>query len=327
MSSPKPEQLIPASLAVTAPVVARCMSEGMLEWMVQETLRSLCPAVITLNGQQGVRLSKQSLAHAAGYYWLYDERMTNSDSLQDKVVLVTGGARGIGAACCKSLAAEGAKVVVNYRQRADAAEKVVEEIQAAGGNAIALQADVTCDDQVKQMLATIRQELGTIDVLINNAGIFEIIAHDDITMEKWQEMLDVNLTGTYRVTWAITPEMIEQSSGVIINISSIAGLRPRPNSIAYAVTKAGMIAMTKGLAQALAPHNIRVNAVAPGLIDTDIIADVDEALKQELIQQTPIPRLGTPEDIAEVVRFLASSDSSFMTGQTLVASGGRVTLP
>ena len=149
------------------------------------------------------------------------------------------------------------------------------------------------------MIKRVRTEFGPIDLLVNNAGIFEIISQQETTPEKWQEMLDVNLTGTYRVTWSIITEMIQRQQGVIVNVSSIAGLRPRPMSIAYAVTKAGMIAMTKGLAQALAPHNIRVNAVAPGLIDTDIIADVDESLKQELIQQTPIPRLGTPEEIGE----------------------------
>jgi len=251
----------------------------------------------------------------------------SNESLKNKTAVITGGARGIGRACCELLAACGAKVAVNYRQRADAAEQVVAEIRANGGQAMAIRADVTSDDDVKAMVEAVRSEFGPVDLLVNNAGIFEIISHEDTTPTKWQEMLDVNLTGTYRVIWAIKSEMIERQQGAIVNISSIAGLRPRPLSIAYAATKAGVIALTKGLAQALAPHGIRVNAVSPGLIDTEMIADVDESLKQQLIADTPIPRLGRPDEIAEVVRFLLSDESSFMTGQTIVASGGRVTLP
>ena len=169
--------------------------------------------------------------------------------------------------------------------------------------------------------------LGPIDLLVNNAGIFHFVSHEETTPEIWQRTMDVNLTSSYNVTWAVKQSMIERGFGRIVNVSSIAGLRPRPMSIAYAVSKAGMISLTKGLAEALAAHNIRVNAVAPGLIDTEIITSVEQSRLDEIITATPITRLGTPTEIAEVVCFLLSEQSSFMTGQTLVASGGRVTLP
>lgn len=244
-----------------------------------------------------------------------------------EIALVTGGSRGIGRACCRRLASAGAAVAVNYRTNANEAQQTVDAIKQSGGTAISIQADVASESQVNAMIDEVQQTLGPIDLLVNNAGIFEYASHSETTLDHWQRTLDVNLTGTYLVTWAVKDGMIAREFGRIVNVSSIAGLRARPMSIAYSVSKAGVISLTKSLAEALATHNIRVNAVAPGLINTEILDGVDQDALDRIVAATPIQRLGTPNEIAELVCFLLSEQSSFMTGQTVVADGGRVTLP
>ena len=251
----------------------------------------------------------------------------NELELQSRTALVTGGSRGIGRACCEQLAAAGAKVAVNYRSNEDAARQVVEQIISAGGQAIVCQADVSSPEQVQNMIGQVEEELGPVELLVNNAGVFDFVSHEQTSLDVWQRMLNVNLTGCYLTIWAVKEDMIRRGFGRIVNISSIAGLAPRPMSIAYSVSKAGVVALTKSLAVAIAEHNVRINAVAPGLIDTEIIADVDRGAMAELIDITPMKRIGKASEIAELVLFLLSDRSSFMTGQTLVASGGRVTLP
>lgn len=251
----------------------------------------------------------------------------NQLEFTEKTALVTGGSKGIGRACCEQLAAAGAAVVVNYSSSEEAALEVVKNIELAGGRAIALRADVSCPDEVQEMVCAAEEALGPIDLLVNNAGIFDYVSHEETTPEIWKRTLDVNLTGTYNVTWAVKPGMIERGSGSIVNMASISALRPRPLSIAYAVSKAGMVSLTQSLSVALAKNGIRVNAIAPGLIETEIISDVNQSDLDKLINQTPMDRIGQPEEIAELVMFLLSQRSSFMTGQTLVASGGRVMLP
>ncbi len=251
----------------------------------------------------------------------------NELDLQDRTALVTGGAKGIGRACCLRLAAAGAKVAVNYLSSEAAAREVVAQIEAGGGEAIACRADVSSPEQVRAMIDQVQEDLGPVDLLLNNAGIFDFLAHDQTSLDVWQRTLDVNLTGCYLTSWAVKEGMIQRGFGRIVNISSIAGLVPRPMSIAYAVSKAGVVALTKSLATAVAEHNVRVNAVAPGLIDTEIIADVDRSVLDGLIESTPMKRIGQAAEIAELVLFLLSERSSLMTGQTLVASGGRVMLP
>jgi 3-oxoacyl-[acyl-carrier protein] reductase len=246
---------------------------------------------------------------------------------EGRTALVTGGSRGIGAACCRRLAQRGAKVAINYRTSQAAANETAEAIKADGGTAAIYQADVSSQAQVQDMVNQVSEALGPVDMLVNNAGIFHYAAHDKTTLDMWQQTLDINLTGTYLTTWAVKDGMVERRYGRIVNISSLAALRARPMSIAYAVSKAGLTALTKGLAEALAPHNIRVNAVAPGLIETDILDVVDKAALDKLVAATPIPRIGVPDDIAKLVSFLLSEDSSFTTGQTFVASGGRAMLP
>ncbi len=244
-----------------------------------------------------------------------------------RVALVTGGSRGIGRAISEQLAASGARVAVNYRSDHDSAAATVEAIEAAGGVAAAFAADVSVDAEVERLVREVTGELGPVDLLVNNAGIFDYGGHRETTAELWRRTIDVNLTSAFLVSWAVKDGMIERGYGRIVNVASIAALRPRPNSIAYAASKAGMIGLTRSLAEAVAADGVRVNAIAPGLVKTDILADVDQSVLDELVEATPMKRIGRPEDIAGVVVFLLGDDSNFMTGQTLVASGGRVTLP
>lgn len=253
--------------------------------------------------------------------------MQSEHEFSGRVALVTGGAKGIGRACCWELARSGAAVAVNFRSSEDEAEKTVEAIREAGGKALAIQADVSDEGQVQRLVENVESQLGPIDLLINNAGVFEPVGHEQTTFDLWRRALDNNLTSAYLTTWAVKPGMIARRFGRIVNVASIAGLRARPQSIAYSVSKAGMIALTKSLAEAVAEHNIRVNAVAPGLIATEILDGVAQEKLDQLIEATPMKRIGQPEDISAVVLFLCSERSQFMTGQTLVASGGRVLLP
>jgi 3-oxoacyl-[acyl-carrier protein] reductase len=245
----------------------------------------------------------------------------------DRTVLVTGGSRGIGRACCQRLAIAGARVAINYHSRQQDAFETARLVEEAGGRAMIVQADVALGQSVESMVAQVNDQFGAIEMLVNNAGVYEHLPHEATTSDHWKRTIDVNLTGPYLVTWAVKAQMMERKFGRIVNVSSIAGLRARPYAIAYAASKAGLIGFTKSVAEALAPFNIRVNAVAPGLIDTEILADVDRATLDRIVDQTPMKRIGQADEIADVVHFLLSEASRFMTGQTLVACGGRVMLP
>ena len=251
----------------------------------------------------------------------------NEPDFENRTVLVTGGSRGIGRACCERLAQAGAKIAVNFRSRTADAEETASLVEAAGSQAMLAQADVTDPEAVEAMVAEVNRQLGPIDMLVNNAGIFEYVTHETTTLDHWRRTIDANLTSLYIVTWAVKPQMIERKFGRIVNMSSISALRPRPYGIAYAASKAGMIAFTQSASDALIPYNIRMNAVAPGLIDTEIIDDVEQERIDAIVNQTPMKRIGTADEIADLVHFLLSEDSRFMMGQTLVASGGRVMLP
>ena len=246
---------------------------------------------------------------------------------ENRTVLVTGGSRGIGRACCLRLAQAGARVAINYRARQDDARETARLVESEGGQAMIVQGDVADERSVAAMVASVNDQFGPIEMLVNNAGIFEYVGHEATTLDHWKRTLEVNLTGTYLVTWAVKEQMIARKFGRIVNVSSIAALRARPKSIAYAASKAGVVAFTKSAAEALIPYNIRINAVAPGLIDTEILEDVDERTLARLIEETPMKRIGQADEIADVVHFLLSEASRFMMGQTLVASGGRVMLP
>lgn len=250
-----------------------------------------------------------------------------SQEFSGRTALVTGGSRGIGRACVEMLARHGASVAVNFRTNVDAAQDVVRAVISAGQRAIAVQADVSDETQVQAMIETVEQKLGPVDLLVNNAGVFHFVDHEATDLDIWNQTMACNLTGVFLVTWAVKQKMIERGFGRIINMSSISALRARPNSIAYAASKAGVTGFTKSVAQALAGDNIRINAIAPGLIETDILDGVEQSTLDGIVEGTPLGRIGTPEDVADLARFLLSEESRFITGQTLVVSGGRVMLP
>jgi 3-oxoacyl-[acyl-carrier protein] reductase len=243
-----------------------------------------------------------------------------------RVALITGGSRGIGRATALRLASEGADVSFSYASRAADAEETAAAIRALGRRVVYRACNVANPDDVQRLVDAARQ-LGPIDYLVHSAGISNIQDHTTLSLDVWREMIDVNLTGTYLAVFAVKDEMIERRFGRIVTLSSVAALRPRKMQIHYASAKAGVIAFTRCCAEAFAPHNVRINCVAPGLIDTEMSRVLSPEAMQAVIDQTPLGRLGTPEEIAAVIRFLLSEESSFMTGHTLGVSGGRIMLP
>ena len=246
---------------------------------------------------------------------------------EGRIALVTGGSRGIGKATALKLAGEGATVAVHYSQAIDKAEAVCEEIHGLGQRAIPVQADIADRDAVNRMVATITEALGTIELLVNNAGDVGDMPFDTLTAEHWDRIVAVNLTGPFNVLWAVKQGMIERQFGRIVNVSSIAALAVRPNQLPYAAAKAGVISLTKSCCGPLAPHNIRINSVAPGAIATDMLGEVSPEMSEQLRSTTPLGRFGEPEEMADVIAFLLSEESSYMTGSTVIASGGRILIP
>jgi 3-oxoacyl-[acyl-carrier protein] reductase len=245
----------------------------------------------------------------------------------NRVALVTGGSRGIGRSTALRLAREGADVALSYASRAQDAERVVAEIEALGRKAICVRCNVARPEEVSHLVEETRARLGPIDLLAHCGAISNVSDHSALSYELWRETIDVNLNGAYLVVFAVKDEMIARGFGRIVLISSVAALRPRKMQIHYASSKAGVIALTRCCAEAFAPHNVRVNCVAPGLIETEMAHVLSEDAMKRIVADTPVGRIGQPPEIASVVRFLLSEESSFMTGETLSASGGRVTLP
>ena len=245
----------------------------------------------------------------------------------DRTILVTGGSRGIGRAASLRLATEGARVAVNYVSNDAKAKETVAEIEAAGGTAVAVRGNVAIPDEAAQIADQTRQAFGPIDMLVHSAGISIVEHATDVTWETWRRTMDVNLDGTFNIVYAVKNEMIERNFGRVVLLSSIAALRERENQVHYSASKAAVIAMTRCMAQGWAKHNIRINCICPGLIDTEMAYTLAPETHRHIIENTPMGRLGEPQEIASVIRFLLSDESSFMTGQTVVASGGRVMLP
>jgi 3-oxoacyl-(acyl-carrier-protein) reductase len=239
-----------------------------------------------------------------------------------KVCLVTGASRGIGRATALALAKQGFAVAVNYQTSRDQAEEVCSAIRAIGGQSMAVQANVIYEDEVIHMLEAIRDKLGPPSILINNAGITRDKSFIKMTRLMWEEVLGVNLTGPFTVTQVLLPGMIEQGWGRIINLASIVGLVGNFGQANYAVTKGGIISFTMTLARELARKGITVNAVAPGYIETDMMKDVPPAVIDQVKAMTPMGRLGTPEEVADTIAFLASPCASYITGQVISVNGG-----
>lgn len=247
---------------------------------------------------------------------------------EGRIALVTGGSRGIGKETAIKLASEGATVAVHYSRSGAKAEDVCAEIYAEyRQKALAYQADISDRDAVNRMIGDITKELGTVDLLVNNAGDVGDMVFDELTPEHWDRIVSINLTGPFNVLWAVKPGMVEQKFGRIVNVSSIAALAVRPDQLPYAAAKAGIISLTKSCCGPLAQHNIRINSVAPGAIATDMLSEVSPEMVEHLRSTTPLGRLGEPQEMANVILFLLSEESSYMTGSTVVASGGRVLIP
>ena len=241
-----------------------------------------------------------------------------------QTALVTGSSRGIGRAIAVELAREGWAVCVNYLEHREAAEDLVRLLRAEGWEAIAVRADVSDRDAVEAMVRTAHAELGPIELLVNNAGISYQGLFQDTSNEIWDRTLAVNLTGARNAAQAVLPHMLSEKRGCIVNISSMWGLRGASCEVAYACSKAAIIGLTRSLALELAPSGIRVNCVAPGCIETDMVHVLGEETRAMLVEETPLGRLGTPEDIAHAVAFFASEKASFLTGQVLTADGGFI---
>ncbi|MDB9493511.1 3-oxoacyl-[acyl-carrier-protein] reductase [Spirulina major CS-329] len=251
------------------------------------------------------------------------ERLPESlQKLQGKVAIVTGASRGIGKAIALHLASEGAKVVVNYARSSEAAEQVVAEIQAAGGEAIAALADVAQADQIETLITQTKKDWGSLDILVNNAGITRDTLLLRMKLEDWQAVIDLNLTGVFLATRAASKIMLKQRSGRIINIASVAGQMGNPGQANYSAAKAGVIGFTKTVAKELAPRGVTVNAVAPGFIATDMTHGLDS---DEILKFIPLGRYGQPDEIAGMVRFLAADPAAaYITGQVFNVDGGMV---
>ena len=241
-----------------------------------------------------------------------------------KIALVTGASRGIGRGIALQLAREGWDVCVNYIQQWESAEAVAAQLRSIGQNAMAYQADVADGEAVSAMVRAAEAQLGPVTLAVNNAGISGQGLFQDTSDEMWDRHMAVNLGGARNVIRAVLPHMLSEKSGCIVNISSIWGLRGASCEVAYACSKAAVIGLTRSLALELAPSGIRVNCVAPGCIDTDMVKVLGDETRSMLIEETPLGRLGTPEDIAHAVAFFASDKASFLTGQVLTADGGFI---
>jgi 3-oxoacyl-[acyl-carrier protein] reductase len=244
--------------------------------------------------------------------------------LSGKVAVVTGASRGIGRATAIELAARGAKVVVNYNSSEAAANEVVEAIKAAGGEAMPYKADVADEEQANALIKAAADAYGQLDILVNNAGM----TRDNVIMMMKPDDFDAVITTNLRSTWlcskAAARSMMRKRYGRIINVSSVVGIAGNGGQTNYAASKAGIIGMSKSLAKELATRNVTVNVVAPGFIETDMTKDLSQELQATAISHIPLGRMGTPEDVAKVIAFLASDDAAYLTGQVLPVDGGMV---
>ena len=241
-----------------------------------------------------------------------------------KVALITGSSRGIGRAEAIALARRGYAVCINYIEHEAEAQETLHLLQSEGDEAIAVRADVSNRTEVEAMVRETEKRLGYVTLLVNNAGIAGQCLFQDLTPQHWERMLGVNLTGAFNTIQAVLPHMLHEHAGCIVNVSSIWGQRGASCEVTYSCTKAALIGLTRSLAAELAPTQIRVNCVAPGVIRTDMLDALPAEVLPQLAEETPLRRLGTPEDIAHAAAFLASDKASFITGQVLTVDGGFI---
>lgn len=243
-------------------------------------------------------------------------------SLKNKTAIISGATRGIGRAIAIELARGGANVSFNFLKSNKEADELEKEIKALGVDVKSFQVDIKDYNAVKSWVDDTKGLFGGIDIIVNNAGVIKDKALALMEPDDWHEVINTNLNGTFNLTRAVIVAFIKQKSGIIVNIASVSGVVGMPRQTNYSASKAGIIGFTKSLAKEVASYNIRVNAIAPGFIETDMLKDLKEGHKEQIIKQIPFKRLGRPEEVAEAVKFLVSESASYITGQTIVVDGG-----
>jgi 3-oxoacyl-[acyl-carrier protein] reductase len=250
------------------------------------------------------------------------EKRLGNNPLLHKVAIVTGGTRGIGRAIVLAITRAGADCAFTFSSNRGAAETLSEEVHRLGRRAVPIQLDVRDFEGAQSLIEKVKQEFGQIDILVNNAGITKDKSLMMMSHEDWSNVIDTNLTGVFNTTRACIITFLKQKSGNIVNISSVSGIHPLPGQVNYAAAKAGVIGFTKSLAQEVAPYNIRVNAIAPGFISTEMTAELSEKARDKFMNMIPLRRFGTADEVAQVALFLLGDESQYITGQTVQIDGG-----